>query len=346
MVSKIYYLELYVTDCDQSAHFYNKVLGFSILNCLRSEADSSKTVSCVLKQGDIYLLLTSAIKSDSIAQEVYLHGDGVKDIAFQVENVSEAFETAIKRGAKAVLQPTRMIDPLGEYDKASIAAFGDSTHSFISIKRLSDSCLRKINNPYTLNYMTHIDHLAIAVESTKLYELADFYKNVFNFHISYEQNIDTGRSGMNSLVMNSSCQTIKLVLVSPLDLSHQSQINDFLQSYHGSGVQHIAFSTKDILACTQKLRNNGLDFLTIPDKYYDDLPKRIGIAQEEADTLKKQEILIDRENSGFLLQIFSKPIHARRTLFIEMIERRGAEGFGSGNILALFQAIEREQVSS
>lgn len=343
--SSIAYIEFYVANSLQSAHFYKNMMGFRICNVILNEEKYISKKSYLMNQGRINLIFTSSLHpNNNIAHEVHLHGDGVKDIAFYVEDVSRAFTQALKLNAKSILEPTKILDVFGEYEKATVSMFGDTTHSFVKLKTSETKLSDNNNNCKNITGMSHIDHIAIVLEKGSLEKLVSFYQNLFNYQVTYKQIVDTNEGGgMNSIVVSSPCKNVQITLIEPKEKDAKSQINNFISNYHGSGVQHIAFATNSITKCVTKLKKRGLEFLKIPEGYYLNLRDELSINDDELELYKRNQILVDEENSGLLLQIFSKPLHPRRTLFIELIERRAAYGFGNKNVVALFQAIEQEQ---
>lgn len=353
LISGIAYVEFYVANICHSLHFYRNTFGFSPIAKLGPETGESSQTSIHLKKNQIQIILSSPLDPTSkLASHLSSHGDGVRDVAFLTGDCASSFEHAVKKGAKPVLEP---IELKNEYSstkliKSSIATFGDTIHSFIESSD-SGTLLPKFKPLQMSNFpvdeltpaLTAIDHLAVCLGKGTLAKWIQFYQDVCDFHISHEENIQTKNSGMESVVVQSSANGCVLPLCAPSSKGKKSQIDEYLQYYNAPGVQHIAFLTNDIFQATQELRSKGIEFLAIPDAYYEELPNRInGIACDFA-RLKEQQILLDQDEKGFLLQIFSKPIQTRPTFFIELIQREGSDGFGSGNIKSLFKALENEQ---
>lgn len=314
------------------------------------EEDLPSQTSFLLKQNDIHIILTSSsTPENAVSQYVHHHGDSISDIAFEVEDIESVFQKAIKNGAKKVQDPVEIYNKNGKIKKASINTFGDTIHTFIERFDQTNFFLPNFimtKNQVVVNQvgLQNIDHLAIAIKENHLKHWGDFYKNTFNFHQSHKEKVVTKLSGMDSLVMNSEDNSIKFVFVEPINGINKSQIADFLSYHNGEGVQHIAFITDDICQSVRKLRQNGVQFLPIPDQYYDNLLNRLINIDEPLSDLKDLQILADRDDKGYLLQVFTKPIDTRPTLFFEIIQRKKAEGFGKGNIEALFLAKEQEQL--
>ena len=343
------YLELYVGNARQAAHFYRTALGFTPIAHSGLETGVRDRASIVVQQNDIKLMLTSALTPDSpVAEHVKLHGDDVKDIAFTVGDAAMAFEVAVRNGAPAIMPPTVIEDSEGSITKATIGAFGDTVHSFIQRDGKGSSffpTFQVIENsqPAVSSGLTSIDHVAVSVEPEQLNKLVDFYNRVLNFHHSFTEDIATNYSSMNSKVVENRSGLIKFPIVEPGPGKRKSQIEEYLAFHHGPGAQHIALISDDMLATVRALRANGNEFLVTPNSYYDMLSQRVGEIDEDIEELRELNILVDRDEWGYLMQIFTKPLLNRPTVFLEVIQRKRAKGFGSGNIKALFQAMEREQ---
>jgi len=343
------YIELYVGNAYQAAHFYRTTFGFLPVAYAGLETGVHDRVSFIMEQGQIRLVLTAATSSESqVAEHVRLHGDGVKDIAFEVDDVSQAFAVALKRGATPVMEPSIFENQFGRLCKATIATCGHTVHSFTQ----RDSSLgayfpqyRAISNapPVPSTGLKSIDHIAISVENGALDRWVEFYQNILDFHQSHQEDIFTEYSAMNSKVVQSSNGSIKFPIMEPTRGRRKSQIEEYLDFNQGPGAQHVAFLSGNIVETVRLLRENSIEFLFTPDTYYQMLGGRIGEINEDINALRELNILADRDQWGYLLQIFSKPLQSRPTLFIEIIQRVGAHGFGSGNIRALFEAVEREQ---
>jgi 4-hydroxyphenylpyruvate dioxygenase len=343
------YIELYVGNAQQAAYFYRTAFGFRPVGYAGLETGKRDRVSFVMEQGQIRLILTAAIVPDSpVAEDVRLHGDGVKDIAFEVDDATQAFAIAVERGATPVMEPTVFENQDGRLIKATIAACGHTVHSFTqrdsSSSAFFPNCRAITETPPVLSAgLKAIDHIAISVEKGTLDQWVEFYENILDFHQSHEEDISTEYSAMNSKVVQNSSQNIKFPIMEPALGRRKSQIEEYLAFNQGPGAQHVAFLSGDIVKTVRHLRGNDIEFLLSPKTYYQMLEGRIGKIVEDLALLRELNILVDRDQWGYLLQIFSKPFQSRPTLFVEIIQRVGAHGFGSGNIKALFEAVEREQ---
>ncbi len=344
------YIEFYVGNVFQSAHFYRSALGFKMTAQAGLETGVRDRVSTLLEQDNIRLLLTAAqVPDNSIARHVNIHGDSVKDVAFLVDDVEKAFNQAVANGANPLVEPTRLEDDYGYVIKATIAAYGDTVHSFVERNAYQGPFLkgyRALNGGEGKSKigLREIDHVAISVEAGMLSELVDFYCTVFGFHQSHEENVSSEYSAMNSKVVQDSAGRIKFPIVEPAVGKGQSQVSEYLSYHHGPGVQHIALTADDILTSVRSLRDNYIEFLQTPDSYYDELENRVGQVDIDQRAVRELGILVDRDKWGYLLQTFTKPLHNRPTFFFEIIQRKDARGFGAGNIKALFEALEREQL--
>jgi 4-hydroxyphenylpyruvate dioxygenase len=348
------YIEFYVNNAKQAAHFYQTVMGFSLVGYSGLETGKRDRTSYYLEQGNIRLILTAPLNSESpIAKHVFKHGDGVKDVAMHVKDVHSAYKETLKRGAKGVEEPHEIEDEHGTIVKAAIATYGETIHTLINRKDYDGLFMPGfIDAPETLKRecesvgVEFIDHIVGNVELGKMNEWVDFYRDVLGFsqYIHFDDNdISTEYSALMSKVMAGGRGRIKFPINEPADGRKKSQIEEFLDYYESPGVQHVALLTGDIIKTVKKLQDNGLQFLTVPTTYYQDLEERVGSIDEPIDKLEELGILVDRDDEGYLLQIFSKPIQDRPTVFFEIIQRKGARGFGKGNFKALFEAIEREQ---
>ena len=350
IISSVDYVELYVANSYQAANFYKTVLGFDIVAYGGEETGLANKKSYIIEQGKIRLILSSPTEvNSSIHLHIMKHDDGVKDIAFLSENVNESFQRAIDNGASPILYPIDIGEDNLTLKVASIACFGETIHTFIQ---------RKNNEKWFMPFyqsfengksnssvgLYEIDHIAIALEKEQLSIWQKFYKDTLGFQITHTEDVHTEYSGMNSVVMSNSTGNIKFPLVEPAGGTKKSQIENYLQHYSGAGVQHIAFLTNDIVSSTQSLKKKGIQFLNIPSSYYNNMSANLSNEiKEKLPLLKELGILIDTDSSGTLMQIFSKPLQTRPTFFIELVERNNKEGFGSRNIKALFEAIEKEQ---
>lgn len=346
------HVEFYVGNAKQSAGFYRTVLGFHIRGYRGPETGHRETASYLLEQGKIRLVLTSAIKSDHyVAAHVAKHGDGVRVLALQVDDAESALAETKKRGAKVVAELQEHSDEHGTVRTASIATYGDTIHTFVERGGYEGTFLpgfeaRDLAPPAGDVGLKGIDHVVGNVELGKMNQWVDFYAKTLGFsqllHFDDEA-ISTDYTALMSKVMQNGTGKIKFPINEPAESKKKSQIEEYLDFYDGPGVQHIALITGDIIATVDKLRENGLEFLSIPHTYYDDLTERVGVIKEKIEDLQRLGILVDRDDEGYLLQIFTRPIQDRPTVFFEVIQRRGSRGFGLGNFKALFEAIEREQ---
>lgn len=347
------YVEHYVSNAKQASHFYQTVFGFELKAFSGLETGNRDRASYLLEQGNIRFLLTSPLNSNSpIADHVALHGDGIRDIAMHVEDVNRAYKETVKRGARSVEEPHDLEDEHGKIRKAAIATYGDTIHTLIDRSEYDGLFMPGFKNiqsplkniePVGIQY---VDHCVGNVEKGKMNDWVEFYRDVMGFtqYIHFDDDdISTEYSALMSKVMAGGRGMIKFPINEPAEGKKKSQIEEFLDFYEGPGVQHIALLTGDIIETVQELKGRGLEFLHVPTTYYQELENRVGSIDEPIDQLEDLGILVDRDDEGYLLQIFSKPIADRPTLFFEIIQRKGARGFGKGNFKALFQAIEREQ---
>jgi 4-hydroxyphenylpyruvate dioxygenase len=345
----IEYLELYVENVHQAAHFYRTAYGFTPIAYTGLETGRRDSVSVALAQKSIRLVLTCALEPDShISRHVRLHSEGVKDIALGTRDVRRTYDLLVQRGAQPVREPEVFEDDYGRVIKAVVGTFGDTVHTLIERDGYNGPFLPGYlpARPSQVTLQPHleaIDHLAICVDQGTLEQWVDFYKRVFDFHQSHQEDIGTEYSAMNSRVVQDASGLVKLPIMEPAEGKRKSQIEEFLMYYHGAGVQHIAFASGDILHSIQSLRSAGNEFLTPPPTYYEVLEKRVGKIKEDISVLRDNNVLVDRDQWGYLMQIFTRPVESRPTLFLEVIERQNARGFGGGNIRALFEAVEREQ---
>lgn len=346
------YIEFYVGNARQSNHFYRTAFGFKPIGYAGLETGLRECCSFVLEQSNIRFVVTSAITPDSsIAKHVNLHGDGVYDIALLVDDASATFKEAVARGAKPILEPTMIEGHEGYIVKATIASYSENlVHSFIERNTYTGFSPHYLPIPNTMSVtptgLTDIDHIVINVDMGKMDEWVNFYSSIMNFHQLQKftsDEISTQYSSLMSKVLQNSTGQIKFPINEPAQGDRKSQIQEYLDFHYGPGVQHIALRTNNIIQTVQQLRANGVEFLHTPDAYYDTLSQRIGSINEDLRVLQDLNILMDRDAHGHLLQIFTKPLTDRPTIFFEIIQRKGAEGFGHGNFKALFEAVEREQ---
>ncbi|MFU8861074.1 MAG: 4-hydroxyphenylpyruvate dioxygenase [Cyclonatronaceae bacterium] len=348
----IHHIELYVNNAKQAAHYYQTVFGFEVTAYSGLETGVRDRASWLLEQGNIRMVLTSPLTGDSpIAEHCRVHGDGVRDIAMSVKNVHTAYEECIKRGARGVSKPQEVRDDNGVVIHAAIATYGDTIHSLIDSSGYAglfwpgfrERTSRISTEPVGIEY---IDHCVGNVELGKMNGWVGFYRDVLGFsqYIHFDDNdIATEYSALMSKVMAGGRGRIKFPINEPAKGKKKSQIEEYLDFYGGPGVQHVALLTGDILDTVSRLQEKGVEFLTVPTSYYQTLIERVGKIDERVEDLERLGILVDRDEEGYLLQIFTKPVSDRPTLFFEIIQRKGARGFGIGNFKALFEAIEREQ---
>lgn len=348
-VRDVDHLEFYVGNAKQSSYYLARAFGFKIVAYSGLETGNREKVSYVLVQKNMRFVVSGALSSDSrIAEFVKTHGDGVKDVALLVDDVDKAYSEAVKRGAVAITPPEELTDEEGTLKKAVIGTYGDTIHTLVERKNYKGTFMPgfqkvEFNIPFEESGLIAVDHVVGNVE--KMEEWVSYYENVMGFkqmiHFD-DDDISTEYSALMSKVMTNGSR-IKFPINEPADGKRKSQIQEYLEFYNGAGVQHLALLTSDIVKTIEVLRANGVEFLDTPDTYYDELTARVGKIDEEIDRLKELKILVDRDEEGYLLQIFTKPIVDRPTLFIEIIQRKGSRGFGEGNFKALFESIEREQ---
>ena len=351
------YVEFYVGNAKQAAHFYKTAFGFQSLAYKGLETGSKDTVSYVLVQDKIRLMLTTPLNSKSpINEHIVKHGDGVKIIALWVEDARSAYEETTKRGAKSYLEPTVETDEFGEVVKAGIYTYGETVHMFVERKNYKGTFMpgfKKWESDYnpTPVGLKYIDHMVGNVGWNQMDVWVKWYEDVMGFEnfLSFDdKQIHTEYSALMSKVMSNGNGRIKFPINEPAKAAKRSQIEEYLDFYEGAGVQHIAVATDDIIETVSQLKARGIEFLPPPPQaYYDDIPNRLGehrdMMKEDIGELQKLSIMIDADEEGYLLQIFTKPLEDRPTLFFEIIQRMGARGFGAGNFKALFESIEREQ---
>jgi len=348
------YVEFYVGNSKQSAHYFKSAFGFQSEAYSGLETGNKENISFVIKQEKIRLVLTSSYKSNSaVNKHCDKHGDGVKVIAFWVEDATKSFKETVKRGAKPYMKPTKEEDGNGYVIRSGIHTYGETVHLFIERNNYNGIFLPGFvkwdssYNPESIG-LKYIDHIVGNVGWNKMNVWSKFYEEVLGFTqiISFDDNdISTEYTALMSKVMSSGNGRVKFPINEPAKGINKSQIEEYLDFYNGAGVQHIALETDDIIYTVGNLRKRGIDMLYIPDTYYDTIIDRVGKITEDIKELKKHGILIDRDDDGYLLQIFTKPLVDRPTLFFEIIQRKGAKSFGKGNFKALFVAIEAEQKS-
>lgn len=345
------HLEFYVGNAKQAAHYYQKAFGFRLIAYAGLETGVRDRASYVLEQGEIRFVLTTALTDEHpVAEHVKRHGDGVKVIALRVPDASAAFRETVKRGATPVTAPFELSDQHGTLRVASIATYGDTVHTFVDrtdYKGVFAPGYRDVHGDENPGIgLAAIDHIVGNVELNKMQEWVRFYEEVMGFSLFQtfdDKDISTEYSALMSKVMAGGKGKVKFPINEPAEGKRKSQIQEYLEFYKGPGVQHIAMITGDIIHAVDRLRQNGVQFIRVPDIYYDTLSERVGHLKENIDDLRRLNILVDRDEEGYLLQIFTRPVQDRPTVFFEIIQRRGSRGFGKGNFKALFEAIEREQ---
>ena len=348
------YLEFYVGDARQAAYYFSNGWGFTPIAYAGLETGVRNHSSYVLEQGNVRFVITSPYGPEgAMAEHIKLHGDGVKDIAFRVEDAGQAYREATGRGAQGVMEPIVRKDDYGMVKLASIATYGETIHTFVERQDYRGAFLPGFR-PIATNIprrarpagLAAIDHVVGNVELGKMNEWVAFYERVLGFtqliHFD-DRAISTEYSALMSKVMQNGSGRIKLPINEPAPGRRKSQIEEYLEFYYGPGVQHIAINTSDIVTTVRNLQERGIEFLQTPRNYYEDVLDRVGHIAEDIKDLSELSILVDHDDEGYLLQIFSKPIVNRPTVFFEVIERKGARGFGEGNFKALFEALEREQ---
>lgn len=352
-LKRIDFIEFYCGNAKQSSLYYQQALGFRLIGYSGLETGDKNRASYLLEQGKIRFVLTSPYSDNNfIAEHIKKHGDGVRDVAFEVEDAAKSFEETVNRGAVPVLKPTKYEDENGQVIISSIKTFGDTIHSFIQrngynglflpgfleaksgIGIVSDTGLRSV------------DHMVGNVELGKMIEWVKFYADVMGFSqlLSFDdKDISTEYTALMSKVMQNKTGKIKIPINEPAKGKKKSQIEEYLDFYQSPGIQHIAMTTGNIVLTVRELQKRGIEFLTVPTTYYKELVSRVGKIDEDISSLEELGILVDRDDDGYLLQIFTKPVQDRPTLFFEIIQRKGAKSFGKGNFRALFESIEREQ---
>lgn len=346
------YIEFFVGNAKQSSTFYRAAFGFRLVGYRGPETGVRDRASYLLEQGKIRLVLTSPLGPDGfLAEHVRRHGDGVRDLAFWVDDARDAWAKAVERGATSVQEPTVVSDAHGEVVMAAITTYGDTIHSIIERRNYTGLFLPGFV-PATSEFapdpvgLLHVDHCVGNVELGRMNHWVSFYERVLGFHnlLTFDdKDISTEYSALMSKVMSNGNGRIKFPINEPASGKKKSQIEEYLDFYGGPGVQHIAVATDDIIETVSLLRARGVEFLRTPTTYYEELQERVGTIDEPLDELARLGILVDRDDEGYLLQIFTKPVQDRPTLFFEIIQRKGAKGFGKGNFKALFESIEREQ---
>jgi 4-hydroxyphenylpyruvate dioxygenase len=347
------HLELWVGNAKQAAYFYEHAFGFARTAYAGPETGVRDRASYVLEQGEIRLVLTSPLRrSHEVGEFQLIHGDGVRDIALRVPDATEAYRQAVQRGASGVVEPHTVEDEFGRVTLSAIATYGDVVHTFVDRSAYEGAYLPGYVAQASSNGgadgvgLVSIDHVVGNVELGRMNHWVEFYERVFGMtemiHFS-DEDISTEYSALMSKVLTDGQGKIKFPINEPAEGKRKSQIEEYLDFNHGPGVQHVAMTTSNIVATVEALQRRGVLFLTTPDAYYEEVPERVGDIDESYEDLRRLRILADRDDDGYLLQIFTKTAQDRPTLFFEVIERHGARGFGDGNFKALFEAIEREQ---
>jgi 4-hydroxyphenylpyruvate dioxygenase len=348
------HVHFYVGNAKQSAVYYQCVLGFQLTAYSGLETGNRLSASYVLEQGKVRIVLSSPLEPDGeISEHIKRHGDGVKDIALEVEDAEKAFKETVKRGAVPAYEPQKLEDDNGYIIRSGIKTYGDTIHSFIERKNYKDLFMPGYTNAGTRALtnvkptgLRSIDHMVGNVELGKMNDWVKFYAEVMGFSqlLSFDdKDISTEYTALMSKVMQNGSGKIKFPINEPAEGKKKSQIDEYLEFYKGPGVQHIALNTTNIIETVSMLKSRGLEFLRVPNTYYEELESRVGKIDENIVDLKEHGVLVDRDEDGYLLQLFSKPVEDRPTLFFEIIQRKGAKSFGKGNFKALFEAIEREQ---
>jgi len=349
-LKSIHHVKFVVGNAKQAAYYYRKAFGFSQFAYAGLETGNRDLACYAMEQGKARFVLATPYRSTSPeAAHLHTHGDGIIDIAFHVDDADAAFHAALQRGAQAAQQPHTLHDQYGSVRHAAIRTYGDTIHSLYAF--------RDYTGPFLPGYaereiagqgvgILRVDHMVGNVELGRMDHWAQWYSDVLGFsrYISFDdKDISTEYSALMSIVMSDNSYAIKFPLNEPAAGKRKSQIDEYLDFYNGPGVQHVALLTQDIEHTVTALRANGVEFLAVPDSYYDLLPQRVGAIDEAIDMVRSLRILVDRDEEGYLLQLFSKPVQDRPTVFYEIIQRKGSRGFGKGNFRALFEAIEREQ---
>lgn len=346
------HVEFYVGNAKQSAYYYQSAWGYELVAYCGPETGVRDRASYVLQQGKIRLVLTSALSPDhEVSKHVLLHGDGVKVLALWVDDARQSFQETTKRGAIGVMEPTVFKDEHGEVVISAIKTYGETIHKFIERKNYSGAFLpgfvsKKSNMEVKGVGLKHVDHCVGNVELGKMNEWVKFYEEVMGFKLILtfdDQDISTEYSALMSKVVSNGNGYVKFPINEPADGKKKSQIEEYIEFYKSAGVQHIAIATDDIISTVGELRKRGVEFLYVPDTYYDEVWQRVGKINEDVNKIKELNILVDRDDEGYLLQLFTKPVQDRPTVFYEIIQRCGAKSFGKGNFKALFESIEREQ---
>ena len=346
------YVEFYVANAKQAAHFYKTAFGFQSLAYAGPETGMKDKVSYVIRQNKLTFVLTTPLRpGNEIADHIYTHGDGVKYLALKVEDATDAWRQTTQRGGKSFMQPQTLKDENGEVIMSGIHTYGETVHLFIERKNYNGLFMpgfRKWDSAYNPadTGLLYVDHCVGNVGWNQMNPWVKFYEDVMGFKniLTFDDNdISTEYSALMSKVMSNGNGFVKFPINEPAEGKKKSQVEEYLDFYNGEGVQHVAIATGDIVTSVTELQKRGIEFLHIPPSYYETVLERVGKIDEDLKPLQDLGILIDRDEEGYLLQIFSKPLQDRPTLFLEIIQRKGAKSFGKGNFKALFEALEREQ---
>ena len=346
------YVEFWVGNAKQAAHYYKTAFGFQSLAYAGPETGVKDRASYAIRQNKLTFVLTTALRPNNpIADHVALHGDGVKFLALKVEDATSAWNETTKRGGKSYLEPTTLKDENGRVVMSGIHTYGDTVHLFIERGDYNGPFMpgfRKWESDYSPSDtgLLYVDHCVGNVGWNQMNPWVKFYEDVMGFRniLTFDdKDISTEYSALMSKVMSNGNGFVKFPINEPAEGKKKSQVEEYLEFYNGEGVQHCAVATNDIVKTVTDLHNRGVEFLKIPTTYYETLPERVGHIDEDLEPLARLGILVDRDNEGYLLQIFTKPVEDRPTLFFEVIQRKGAKSFGKGNFKALFEALEKEQ---
>ena len=346
------YVEFYVGNAKQAAHFYKTAFGFQSLAYAGPETGVKDRASYALRQNKLTFVFTTPLRPDNeMADHIYRHGDGVKMLALGVEDASKAWQDTTTRGARSYMEPTRLSDEFGELVMSGIHTYGDTVHLFIERSRYQGPFMpgfqawKSSYNPSETG-LQYVDHCVGNVGWNQMEKWVSFYENIMGFRniLSFDdKDISTEYSALMSKVMSNGNGYVKFPINEPADGKKKSQVEEYLEYYNGEGCQHVALATNNIIETVRALGERGIEFLKVPGSYYDELLDRVGQIEEDLAPLRELGILVDRDEEGYLLQIFTRPVEDRPTLFFEIIQRKGAKSFGKGNFKALFEAIEREQ---
>ncbi len=348
------YVEFYVGNAKQAAHYYKSAFGFQSLAYAGPETGVKNKVSYVVRQDKLTFVFTTSLRTGTpIADHVYLHGDGVKMLALRVDDAVSAWQETTNRGGRSFMEPIRLTDEFGEVVLSGIFTYGETVHLFVERKNYKGAFMPgykewKTNYNPPATGLKYVDHCVGNVGWNQMDHWVRFYEQVMGFRniLSFDDSdISTEYSALMSKVMSNGNGYVKFPINEPAEGKKKSQVEEYLEYFNGEGVQHVAMATDNIVKTVTELQDRGVEFLKVPTSYYDDLLLRVGKIDEDIDPLKELGILVDRDDEGYLLQIFTKPVEDRPTLFFEIIQRKGAKSFGKGNFKALFEAIEREQAA-